>query len=114
MQKWNMSPIGNGHQQKRQVVDIGVPNDWWDIARDLFFCRILYNDPYPVGVNKLSKESINKAHEIRSAAIKMIDFSKSAIDMQSIHMFQALLSSTDNQASRLPISCPGTRCKTGS
>jgi len=75
MQKWNMSPINTGRQQKRKVADIGVPEDWWDIARDLFFCRIFSEDPYPVDVDKLSEESYKEAHEILSVAIKEFDVS---------------------------------------
>jgi hypothetical protein len=103
MQKRNMSPIDTGHWQKRKVGDIGVPKDWWDIARDLFFCRILSEDSYPVDVDKLSEESYKEAHEIQSAAIKEFDVSKAAIHTVSIRMFQALLSSTDNQARGSPI-----------
>jgi hypothetical protein len=90
------------------VGDIGVPNDSWDIAQDVFFCRILSEDPYPVDVDKLSEESYKEAHEILSAAIKEFDVSKAAIHTVSIRMFQALLSSTDNQARGSPISCPST------
>jgi len=75
MHKWIMSPIDTGHQQKRKVADIGVPEDWLDIARDLFFCRILSEDPYPVDVDKLSEESSKEAHEILSAAIMQFDVS---------------------------------------
>ena len=53
-----------------------MPKDWWDIARDLFFCRILSEDPYPVDVDKLSEESYKEAHEILSTAIKEFDVSK--------------------------------------
>jgi hypothetical protein len=84
MQKWNTSPIDTGRRQKRKVGDIGVPKDWLDIARDLFFCRILSEDPYPVDVDKLSEESYKEAHEILSAAIKEFDVSKAAIHTVSI------------------------------
>jgi len=56
MQKQNRSPIDMGHRENCKVGDIGVPQDWWDIARDLFFCRILSEDPYPVNVDTLSKD----------------------------------------------------------
>jgi hypothetical protein len=105
MQKRNTSPIDTGRRPKRKVGDIGVPKDWWDIARDLYFCRILSEDPYPVDVDKLSEESYKEAHEILSSAIKEFDVSKAAIHRVSIRMFQALLSSTDDQARGSPISC---------
>jgi hypothetical protein len=114
MQKQNRSPIDTGRWQKRKVGDIGVPKGWWDIARDLFFCRILSEDPYPVDVNKLSGESYKEAHEILSTAIKEFDVSKAAIHIVSIRMFQALFSSTDNQARGSPISCPRALRRTGS
>jgi hypothetical protein len=96
MQKRNRSPIDTGHRQKRKVGDIGVSKDWWDIAREMFFCRILSEDPYPVDVDKLSEESYKEAQEILSMAIKGFDVSKAAIHTVSIRMFQALFSSTDN------------------
>jgi len=108
MQKRNKSPIDTGRRQKRKVGGIGVPNNWWDITRDLFFCRILSQDPYPVDVDKLSEESYKEVHEILSMAIKEFDVSKAAIHTISICMFQALFSSTDNQACRSPIRCPST------
>jgi hypothetical protein len=114
MQKRNRSPIDTRRRQKRKVGDIGVPKDWWDIARDLFFCRILSEDPYPVDVDKLSEESYKEAHEILSTAIKEFDVSKAAIHTVSIRMFQALFSSTDNQARGSPISCPSALRRTGS
>jgi hypothetical protein len=110
MQERNRSPIDTGRRQKRKVGDIGVPKDWWDIPRDLFFCRILSEDPYPVDVDKLSEESYKEAHEILSTAIKEFDVSKAAIQTVSIRMFQALFSSTDNQAGGSPISCPSALC----
>jgi hypothetical protein len=106
MQKRNMSPIDTCRRQMRKVGDIGVPKDWWDIARDLFVCRILTKDPYAVDVDTLSQESYKEAHDILSAAIKEFDVSKAAIHTVSICMFQALLRSTDNKARRSPISCP--------
>jgi hypothetical protein len=114
MQKQNRSPIDTGRQQQRKVGDIGVPKDWWDIARDLFLCRILSEDPYPVDVDKLSEESYKEAHEILSTAIKEFDVSKAAIHTVSIRMFQALFSSTDNQAWGSRISCPSALRRTGS
>jgi hypothetical protein len=98
MEKQNTSPIDTGRRQKRMVGDVGVPKDWWDIARDLFFCRILREVPYPVDVDKLSEESYKEAHDILSTAIKEFDPSKAAIHTVNIRMFQALFSSTDNQA----------------
>jgi hypothetical protein len=97
MQKRNRSPLDTGHRQKRMVGDIGVSKDWWDIARELFFCTILSEDPYPVDVDKLSEESYKEADEILSTAIKKFDVSKAAIHTVSIRMFQALFSSTANQ-----------------
>jgi len=94
--------------------DIGVPKDWWDIAQDLFFCRIFSKDPYPVDVDKLSEESYKEAHEILSMAIKEFDVSNAAIHTVSIRMFQALFSSTDNQARGSPISSPSALRRTGS
>jgi hypothetical protein len=114
MQKRNTSPIDTGRRQKRKVGDIGVPKDWWDIARDLFFCRILSEDPYPVDVDKLSEESYKEAHEILSTAIQEFDVSKAAIHTVSIRIFQALFSSTDNQARGSPISCPSALRRTDS
>jgi hypothetical protein len=114
MQKQNRSPIDAGRRQKRQVGDIGVPKDWWDTARDLFFGRILSEDSYPVYVNKLSEESYLEAHEILSMAIKEFDNSKAAIHTVSIRMFQALFSSTDNQARGSPSSCRSALRRTGS
>jgi len=113
MQQRNRSPIHTGHQQKRKAGDIGVPKDWWDIARDQFFCRICSKGPYPVDVDKLSKESYKEAHEILSMAIKECDMSKATIHKVSIHMVQALFSRTDNQARGSPISCPSTFRRTG-
>jgi hypothetical protein len=106
MQKRKRSPIDNGRRQMRTVGDVGVPKDWWDIARDLLFCRIDSKDPYPVDVDKLYEESFKTAHDILSTAIKEFDVSKAAIHTVSIYMFQALFSSTDNQARRSPNSCP--------
>jgi hypothetical protein len=114
MQKWNKSPIDTGHRQKREVGDIAVAEDWWDIARDLFFCRIFSEDPYPVDVDKLSEESYKEVHKIPSTAIKEFDVSNVAIHTLSICMFQALFSSTDNQACGSPISCPSALRQTGS
>ena len=113
MQKRNRSPINSGRWQKRKVGDIGVPKDWWDIAQDLFFCRILSEDPYPVDVDKLSEESYKEVHEILSAAIKEFDVSKVAIHTVRIRMFQAPFSSTDNQARKLLNSCPSALLRTG-
>jgi len=70
-----------------KVGDVVVPNDWWDMARDLFFYRILSEDPYPVDVDKLSEESYKEAHKILSTAIKEFDLSKAAIHTVSIRMF---------------------------
>jgi len=114
MQKQNRSPINTGHRQKRKVGDIGVPKAWWDIAQELFFCRILAEDPYPVDVDKLSEESFKEVHEILSTAINEFEVSKPAIHTVSIRMCQALFSSTDNQACRSPISCPSALYRTGS
>jgi hypothetical protein len=96
------------------VGDIGEPKDWCDITQDLFFSRIRSEDPYQVDINTLAKESCKEAHEILSMAIKEFEISKAAIHAVSIHMFQALFSNTDNQAHRLPISCPSTLGQTGS
>jgi len=96
MQMQNRSPIDTGRRQKHKVGDIGVPKDWWDIAQDLFFCGILREDPYPVDVDKLSEKRYKEAHEILSTAFKEFDISKAAIHTESIRMFQALFSSTDN------------------
>jgi hypothetical protein len=98
----------------RKVGYIGVAKDWWDIARDLFFCRILSGDLYPVDVDKLSEESYKEAHGILSTAIKEFDVSKAAIHTVSIRMFQAVFSSTDNQARGSPISCTSALHRTGS
>jgi hypothetical protein len=114
MEKQNTSPIDTGRQQQRKVGDIRVPKDWWDIARDLFFCRILSEVPYPVDVDKLSEESYKEAHEILSMAIKEFDVSKAAIHTVSIRLLLALFSSNDNQARGSPISCPSALRQTGS
>jgi hypothetical protein len=114
MQKWNRSPIDTGRWQKRKVSAIWVQKDWWDIVQDLFFSRTLSEDHYPVDVDKLSEESYKEAHEILSTAIKEFDVSKAAIYTVSIPMFQALFSSTDNQARGSPISCPSALRRTGS
>jgi hypothetical protein len=89
-----------------------VPKDCSDIASDLFICTILSEDPYPLNIDKLSKESYKEAHELLSTAIKEFDVSKAAIHTVSIRMFQALFSSTDNQARRLPLSCLSALCQT--
>jgi len=73
MQKWNRSPIDTGRRQKHEVGDIGVLTDLCDSAQDLFFCTILSEDPYPVDVDKLSKEFYKEAYEILSTAIKEFD-----------------------------------------
>jgi hypothetical protein len=113
MQKRNRSPIDTCHRQKRKVGNIGVSKDWWEIARDLFFCRILSDEPYPVNVDKLSEETYKEAHEIQSTAIKVFDVSKAAIHTVSIRIVQALFSSTDNQAHVSPISYPSAVHRTG-
>jgi hypothetical protein len=87
MQKRHRFPIDTGRRQKGKLGDIGVPIDWWDIAGDLFFCRILREDPYPVNVDKLSEKSNKEAHEILRMGIKEFDVSKAAIHTVSIHMF---------------------------
>jgi len=114
MQKWNLSPIDTGRQQKHMVGDIGVPTGWEDIAQDLFFCTIQSEDPYPDDVDKLSEESYEEVHDILSLVIKEFDISNAAIHMVSIRMFQALLSSTDNQARGSPIGCLSALRRTGS
>jgi hypothetical protein len=114
MQKRNTCPIDTGRRQKRMVGDIGVPKDWWDIARDLCFCTIVSEDPFPVEGDTLSEESYKEAQQILSAAIKVFDVSKAAIHTVSIRMFQALLSSTDNDARGSPISCLSALHQTGS
>jgi len=86
MDKWNLSTINTGCWEKYKVGDTGVPKDWWDIAQDQFFCRVHSKDPYPVTVDKLSKESFNKAHEILCTAIKEFDISKAAIHQVGIWM----------------------------
>jgi len=88
MQKRNRSPIDTGHRQKRKVGDIVVPKGWWDIARHLFFCRILCEDPYPVHVDKLSGDSNKEAHEILSTAIKVFDISKQLSTQQVFACFK--------------------------
>jgi len=114
MQKRNRSPSNTDRRQKRKVGDIVVPKDWWDIAQDLFFGRILSEDPYPVDVDKLSEESYKEAQHILSMAIKEFDVSKVAIHTVSIHMFQALFNSTDNQARGSQISYPSALRQTAS
>jgi len=113
MHKWNRSSIDTGRRQTSRVGDIMVPKDWRDIARDLFCCRILSEDPYAVDVGKLSKESYKEAHKILSTAIKEFEVPKAPINTASIHMFEALLSSTDNQAGGSQISCPTALRRTG-
>ena len=105
MQTRNMSPINTGLRQMHKVGDIRVPNVWWDIAQDRFFCSMPREDPYPVDVDKLSKDSYKQGHQILSTAVKEFDISKAAIHMVSIRMFQGLLSSTDTQPPGSPISC---------
>jgi len=114
MENQNRTPIVTGRWQKRKVGGIEIQNDWWDIARDLSFCIILGEDPYPVEVDKLSEESYKEAHEILSMAIKEFDVSKAAIHTVRIHMLQALFSRTDNYARTSPISCLSALCQTGS
>jgi hypothetical protein len=41
MQKQNRSRIDTGHQPKRQLGDIAVPQAWWDIAWQLLFAEFL-------------------------------------------------------------------------
>jgi len=113
MHKWNGSPIDTGHGQTPRVGDIMVPKDLWDIARDLFCCRILSEDPYAVHVGELSKESYKEAHKILSTAIKEFEVPKAPINTASIHMFQAQLSSTENEASGWQISCLRALRQTG-
>jgi hypothetical protein len=112
-QKWNRYSIDTGRRQKRKVVDIRVRNDWWDIAQDVFFCRILKEDPYPVDVDKVSEDSYKEAYEILSMAVWESDVSKASMHTVSNRMFQALFSSTDNQACRWPISCLRALCLKG-
>jgi hypothetical protein len=112
MRKCNRSQINTGRRPKRWVGDIGVPNDSWGIACDLFFCRILSNDPNPADVNKLFQESYREAYKILSTSIKVFDVSKAAIHTVSIRTIHALLSSTNNQARGLPTSCLSTVCHT--
>jgi len=114
MQKQNRSPIDTGPQQKHKVADIGMPQDWWDIAPDQFFCRIPSEDPYWVNVDKMSEESYKEAHKIPSTAIKEFDISKAADHTASIRMFRALFSITGNQAHRSAISCQSTLRQTRS
>jgi len=92
-----MSPIDTGCRQKRRVCEITVPKDWWDIARDQFFCNILIKDLYPVNVDKLSKEHYKEAHQILNPSIKNCDILEATIHTVSIPMSQALLSTTDNK-----------------
>jgi len=89
-----------------RVGEIGVQKNWWDIALDVFYCRIYGEDSYPVDVDRLSEERYKEVNEIVSMAIKKFDVSKAVIYTLSISMFQALFSSTDNQACELPISWP--------
>jgi hypothetical protein len=114
MQKRICSPTDTGHLQQRKVGAIGVRNDWWDIARDLLFCRILGEDHDPVDVDKVSEDSYKEVHDILSMAIKEFDFSKAAIHTVSLRMFQSLFSSTDNQICPSAISYPRVLCQTGS
>jgi len=114
MQKRNMSPINTARQNHCKVGVIGVPKDWWDIARHPFIFWILSKDPYPIDIDKLFDERYKETHEIISVAIKECHVSQAAIHMVTIHMFEALLSSTDSQACRLPLSCPSALCWTGS
>jgi len=113
MQKRNRFPIDIGRKQKYKVDDIGVPNNWWDVAWYLFFCRILSDDLHPVDVDKLSEEGYNEAHEILSMAIKEFDISNAAIHTVSIRMFRALFSRTDKQACRSPMCCMSALHRTG-
>ena len=106
MHKRNRSLIDTGRWHKRKVGDGGVPKDSWDIAQDLFLCRIPPKDPYPVVVDKPSKDGYKEAREILSTAVKEFHISQGAIHTVRIRMFQAQFSSTEDQARGLPISCP--------
>jgi len=89
-----------------------MPTDWENSAWDLFFCRIISKDPYPVDCNKLSVESRIEEHQILITALKEVDDSEAAIYTVCICMFQALFSSTDNQACGSPNSCMSTQWRT--
>ncbi|KAF8541876.1 hypothetical protein BDD12DRAFT_803348 [Trichophaea hybrida] len=59
--KLDRSPVDIGCRLKRKIGDIGVSKVWWDVACDIFFCRILTKDPYPTDVDNLSAESFERA-----------------------------------------------------
>ena len=57
MEKRNRSPLEIGLLAKHRVGDIGVPTDWWDIARDPFFGSTVSDDLYSVDVDKQIEET---------------------------------------------------------
>jgi len=57
MEKRNRSPLEIGLLAKHRVGDIGVPTDWWDIARDPFFGSTVSDDLYSVDVDKQFEET---------------------------------------------------------
>jgi len=105
MQKRNMSPTDAGCLRKNSMSDIAVPKYWWDIAWDLIIWRNLNNYLQALDVNKLPEGSYKLAYDILSVAMKGFEVSKAALHTVSIRIFQVLLSCTNNQARRWPISC---------
>jgi hypothetical protein len=94
MPQWNRFSIETGRGQNRQVGDIEVANAGWDVAQDLFFYRILREDPCAIDVNNLSEESYKEANYILSMAIKLFGVLAAAIQSASIRMLQTLYSTT--------------------
>ncbi|KAF8535101.1 hypothetical protein BDD12DRAFT_808838 [Trichophaea hybrida] len=60
LQKQVWSPVDIGRRLKCEVGNIGVLQVRWDVARDIFFCRILTEDPYPTNMDKLSAERFER------------------------------------------------------
>ncbi|KAF8537188.1 hypothetical protein BDD12DRAFT_807159 [Trichophaea hybrida] len=78
LQKCDQSPVDIGRRLKRKVGDIGVSKVWWDVAHDIFLCRILSEDPYPTDVDKLSAESFKRECSYLNEALQG-DISTAAI-----------------------------------
>jgi len=88
-----------------QIGYIWVRNNLFQIACDLYIRQILWQDPYAVDVDTLCEEYYNIVYNNLSTAIKGFDISKAAFPRVSVYLFEALLSSTDNQARESPNSC---------
>ncbi|KAF8543074.1 hypothetical protein BDD12DRAFT_802360 [Trichophaea hybrida] len=113
LQKWDQSPVDMGRRLKPKVGDIGVLKVWWDVARDICFCRILTEDPYPTDVDMLSAEHIKRASLYLQGALQG-DISTAAIHTVSICTPPALPIDTNRQACGSPVGCPGNLCRTSS